>query len=323
MVWVNRVERLVAPISWFLRFRLGRRWLLTSIPRLASLASITTAIVTSLATLASIAIAISLIISVSVSISLGTLSTLTVWLRHGLVRLWFRIRCWLIFPVSDRVIWFRLRLGIRPNWLRARVISSLTTLASVAIAISLIISVSISLGTLSTLAVWLRVGVVWLGLGLRLGLRVASIYNDRLRLRRGWLGRRPRRARVISTSLASLATVVSITSVSIISVSVSLGTLSRLAIVHGFRHGFRFRLGLGLGERWFRSGVGVGVVWFRVMWVGDDINRLHGTVVYLHRLGRRWLGVVVATGLASLAGLAAVAVAFISVIILYRRLKNE
>ena len=58
-------------------------------------------------------------------------------------------------------------------------------------------------------------------------------------------------------------------------------------------------------------------MWFWVMWVRDDINRLDGTVVYLHRLRRRWLGVVfVATGLASLAGLAAVAVAFISVIIL-------
>ena len=91
MIWVNRVERLVAPLSWFLRFRF-RFWFrfVTSITRLASLASITTAIVTSLATLAAIAVAVSIIISVSVSISLGTLSTLAIWFRFGVV--WLRLR---------------------------------------------------------------------------------------------------------------------------------------------------------------------------------------------------------------------------------------
>jgi hypothetical protein len=169
MIWVNRVERLVSPTSRF-RLGLGRWWhrLVTSTTRLASLASITTAVAT-LATLAAVSVTIitsMFTVSVSISttlstVSVSTLATLAVRFRHRLVHnwLWFWIRCWLILPVSNGIIWLRLRLWSRwrrPRWLRIIVSSTLASLARFAS-----ISVSVTTG-LASIAIWFRLRVVWL-----------------------------------------------------------------------------------------------------------------------------------------------------------------
>jgi hypothetical protein len=337
MIWVNRVKRLVTPTSWF-RLGLGRRWqrFVASTTRLASLASITTAVAT-LATLAAVSVTIitsMFTISISISTTLSTLSTLAAVVhrfRHGLrLRLWIRSR--LILPVSNGIIWLRLRL--RSGWRRwlwhwLVVASTLTSLASVSVTTGLA-SISVST-TLATLAIWFRLRVVWLRFRHRLRLGVASIYNYRFRLRRRWCRwlRLRARARVISSTLASLARLATVVPVSAISVSIS--TLARLAIVVlRFRHGFwlRLRCRLRVRDGWFRTGVGVWVVWFWVMWIRDDINRLDGTIIYLHWLRRWWwwhrfvtsttrLASLASIPTSSLARLATVSVA-ISVIILYK-----